>query len=203
MRKYRRTPPRILTACFAATLGCLLVACVPAQASESLEVIHRVSVEQVRQLVLGELRSRAIGEEQLPSVGDIEVPLCVPMRSGSTLRVSSVCWDQDAQRVRFQIKCGQQGECLPFLAYVRTAPRTNAPACRMESARAARNSSEPGPRAGARATAVFSRAGIRINTAVTCLQGGDRGDIIRVRGYEGRIFRARIIGPSLVDASLE
>jgi hypothetical protein len=202
MRKYQRPFPRILLSSFATMLGCLLVADVPTQASESPEAIHRVSLEQVREVVIGELRSRAIGEEQLPSAEDIELPLSVPTRPGSTLRVSSVCWDPDAQRVRFQIKCGHQGECLPFLAYVRTISRANAPACRMESSHTAPKTAESTVRAGTRVTAVFSRTGIRINAAVTCLQGGGPGDIIRVR-LEGRVFRARIIGPSLVEANLQ
>jgi hypothetical protein len=203
MRRYQGVCLRILTAFFATALACSLGVCASVQASESGEATHRVSIEQVRQVVIRDLRSRAVSAEQLPSVEDLELPLAVPMRSGSMLRISSVCWDQDAQRMRFQIECGHSGECLPFLAYLRTKSRVNAPACRLESSHAARKSSESGVRAGAHVTAVLSGAGIRINAAVTCLEGGDPGDIIRVRGHEGRIFRARIIGPSLVEASLE
>lgn len=198
MSAHNRNPLPIVIVFLAATL-----VCTTAQASDSVRPAHRVSLEQVRQVVIDELRSRAIREEQFPSLDDIELPLAVPMRSGSSLRTSSVCWDQDAQRVRFQLECSHAGECLPFLAYVRTASRASAPACRAESSHAARSSSEPGIRAGERAMAVLSKAGIRINAAVTCLQGGDPGDVIRVRGLEGRIFRARILGPSLVEASLE
>jgi len=189
---------------FAATLGFLLAGRVTVRASESTEKVRRISVDEVRQVVIGELRSRAIAEEQFPPLEDIELPLAVPMRAGSTLRVFSVCWDRDAQRARFQLQCAHVGDCLPFLAYVRTASRGNAPSCRLESVpHTARSSSASGVRAGTRATALLSRAGIRINAAVICLQGGDPGDIIRVRGEEGNIFRARIIGPSLVEASFE
>jgi hypothetical protein len=202
MRKRQRIPRWILMAFFTATLSSLLVASAAVQASEPTQAVHRVSVELVDQAVIGELRSRAIGEEQLPGLEDIELPLAVPMRSGSSLRVLSVCWDQDAERIRFQLACSHSGECLPFLAYVRTA-RNYAPACHLASSHAGHSKSESGVRAGERASAVLSKAGIRINAPVTCLQGGDLGDIIQVRGHEGRIFRARIIGPSMVDAGLE
>lgn len=200
MRQHQRVSLPIMMTLLIVMLGCIEV-----QASDSIHTTHRVSPDQVREIVIAELRSRAIGGEPLPSVDDIELPLAVPMRPGSALRASSVCWDQDAQHVRFQLQCDRTGECLPFLAYVRTASRGNVPACGPQPSRAARSNSdsESVVRAGERAMAVLSRGGIRISAAVTCLQGGDQGEIIRVRGGEGRIFRARVLGPSLVEASLD
>jgi Chaperone for flagella basal body P-ring formation len=194
---------RILAVLTVAIYGFLLCVCSAIEASDVIHAMPRVSLEQVRQAIIVELRSRTIANEQFPSVDDIELPLAVPMRSGSSVRVSSVCWDRAAERTRFQLECTHPGECLPFLAYVRTASRANAPACRAESRDAARLSSEFLIHAGERATAVLNGAGIRINAPVTCLQGGDPGAIIRVRQGEGHIFRARIIGPSRVDANLE
>jgi hypothetical protein len=181
----------------------LLCACSTVEASDVVHPMPRVSLDQVRQAIIVELGSRVIAKEQLPTVDDIEVPLAVPMRSGSSLRVSSVCWDQDAQRARFQLECTHSGECLPFFAYVRKASRANTPACHTESRDAERLGSEFLIHTGERATAVLTGAGIRINVPVTCFQGGDLGAIIRVRQGEGHIFRARIVGPSLVEANLE
>jgi Chaperone for flagella basal body P-ring formation len=203
MHRGQRIFLRIVTAFFAVALGSLLAASEIAKASGSIAALRRVSIDEVRQLVIGELHSPT-NEEKSPSLDDIELPLAVPMRTGSSLRVRSVCWDQDAQRVRFQLACTHPGECLPFLAYVRTASGGAFAGCRQESSpHAARSAAGPVVRAGGRATAVLSSSGIRINAAVTCLQGGNLGNIIRVRGREGRIFPARVIGPSLVEAGFE
>jgi flagella basal body P-ring formation protein FlgA len=39
-----------------------------------------------------------------------------------------------------------------------------------------------------------------MTAAVTCLDRGARGEIVRVRGQEGHIFRARVTGVALVEA---
>lgn len=203
MRRNRKIPLGILATLIATTIAFLLSVCPAVQASDSIQATHRVGLDEVRQVINSELSPRTTSEEQPLSVDDIEVPLAVPMRPGSILRVSSMCWDQNAQSMRFQLRCGRTSECLPFLAYVRGTLRANVPACQAESVHAARKSAQSQVRTGAHATAVLSGAGIRINAEVTCLQGGNPGDIIRVRGHEGRVFRARIIGPSLVEASIE
>ena len=59
---------------------------------------------------------------------------------------------------------------------------------------------KPAVRAGDRATAVFLSARLRISASVTCLERGREGEVIRVRGEDGQVFRARISGPALLEA---
>jgi flagella basal body P-ring formation protein FlgA len=47
--------------------------------------------------------------------------------------------------------------------------------------------------------AVFLANGFRMTASVTCLERGNEGEIIRVRSPDGRVFRARISGPSLLE----
>jgi hypothetical protein len=190
---------RALTNCL---LGCLLPAVLLARANEP--PFRRVTAPEVRQVVIGELRSLAMEDDQFPHEEDVELPLAVPIRAGSALHASSVCWDSDARSARFRLECGRAGDCLPFLAYVRMSSNPKAPSCRPESVpQASRLSAEPSLRAGKSVTAILSAAGIRMTAPVTCLERGSAGDIIRVRGHEGRIFRARIVGQGLVEAILK
>jgi flagella basal body P-ring formation protein FlgA len=55
-------------------------------------------------------------------------------------------------------------------------------------------------RAGDRATAVFASDRVRIAASVTCLERGREGEVIRVRGEDGQVFRARISGPARLEA---
>jgi hypothetical protein len=50
-------------------------------------------------------------------------------------------------------------------------------------------------RSGEEATAEFVGSGMRMTASVTCLERGGQGEVIRVRGVDGNIFRARISGP--------
>lgn len=201
--------------CSAAVAGCVfvfaLVTAPLAWAGELAEPSSPVTAAEAWQVVADELRGRGFGEEQLPRVEDLELPVAVPARAGRRLRVSSVCWDADAGSARFRLECGEAGACLPFLVYVRAAARARAASCRLErqaqpssslssSSSSLRHAPEPGVRAGERATAVLVAAGIRMTAEVTCLDRGARGDVIRVRGQEGRIFRARVAGLALVEA---
>ena len=60
--------------------------------------------------------------------------------------------------------------------------------------------SEPMVRAGERATTVFLADGLRVIASVTCLERGREGEVIRVRGVDGRVFRARVSGPARLEA---
>jgi hypothetical protein len=60
-------------------------------------------------------------------------------------------------------------------------------------------SPKPMVRAGDSATAVFLAYGLRMTASVICLERGREGDVIRVRGLEGNIFRARISGPARLE----
>jgi hypothetical protein len=59
---------------------------------------------------------------------------------------------------------------------------------------------KPTVRAGDRATAVFLADRLRMTASVTCLERGREGEVIRVRGQDGYVFRARISGPGLLEA---
>jgi len=168
-----------------------------------------VTRQEVWQAVVAELRERGLLEAQLPQIEDLDLPFALPAVAGRKLRVSSACWDDGPERTQFRLECGEPGQCLPFLAYVHVHDRdagARAGSCRLESAsRPAPEApvkplAKPAVRAGDRATAVFLSARLRITASVTCLERGREGDVIRVRGEDGQVFRARISGPALLEA---
>jgi hypothetical protein len=190
------------------TIAAVLVAAVIAAAStgqraraqELTQPYPLVTVREAWQAVTSELRSRGFPEAQMPRVEDIELPVAVPARAKRDLHVSAVCWDADAGRARFRMQCTETGACLPFLAYLRGAGHVDAPSCRIESHSASVPKAVPAVHSGEHATAVWMTPTLRLTADVTCLERGARGEIVRVRGEEGRIFRARVTGPALVEA---
>jgi len=185
-------------------------------AEEPARSYSPVTVSEVWRAAAGELRGRGWREEQLPRIVNIELPVAVPARGARELHVSAMCWDADSQRVRLRMECREAGACLPFLAYLRRdsgerdffgidfpgRSQAGMPSCRLASPGQSRSLPREPPtiRSGERALAVLSAGGLRVSAAVTCLERGARGEIIRVRGEEGRIFRARVAGPALVEA---
>ena len=168
---------------------------------------------------MAELRIRGLSEQQLPPIEDLDLPVALPARAGRTLRVSSACWDAGPRRTQFRLECGEAGQCLPFLVYVRDHVRNGngdavvrAGSCRLRSESrpameshlapeaAPKSSPKPTVRTGDRATAVFLFEHLRMTASVTCLERGREGEVIRVRGPDGRIFPARISGPALLEA---
>jgi hypothetical protein len=185
--------------------------------------------QEVWQAVAAELRQRGLAEKQLPRVEDLDLPGALPALAGRRLRVSSECWDEGPRRTQFRLQCDEPGECLPFLVYVRDPIRdyelgvrdslnhdslgagavARAGSCRLasgshpahgvpEAVRPA--ASQPMVRAGDQARAVFLANGLRMTASVTCLERGREGEIIRVRGLDGYVFRARVSGPNLLEA---
>ena len=173
----------------------------PAWAGEQASAAFPITAAEARQPIVDELRARGFGNEELPRLEDLQLPVAVPARVGRTLRVASVCWDPDAKRARFRLQCEEAGACVPFLVYVRAAERARAASCRLEgfAQLAGSQAREPVVHPGERATAVLVAAGLRMSAAVVCLERGARGEVIRVRGQEGNIFRARVAGPALVE----
>lgn len=157
-----------------------------------------VTREEVWQAVAGELRARGLREEQLPRAEDLDLPVSVPAAEGRTLRVAAVCWDAGLGRVQFRLECREPGQCIPFLAYARTAERMNAGSCRSRSASA--QPRKVAVRAGDRAMVVFVANRLRLTTSVICLERGAEGEIIRVKNQDGHIFRARVAAPALLEA---
>ncbi len=176
-----------------------------------------VTRQEVWQAVEAEFRIRGLSGRQLPRVEDLDLSAALPALAGRSLRVTSACWDEGPRRTQFRLECGEPGECLPFLVYVHDRVHdhgddggnadsgTRAAPCRMASGRHAAQGVPPKPlrkpivRAGDRATAVFVSDRLRMSASVTCLERGREGEIIRVRGEEGNIFRARISGPARLE----
>jgi hypothetical protein len=199
----------------------------------SLDTATPLTRQEVWQAVEAEFRMRGLSGRQLPRAEDLDLPVALPAVAGRSLRVTSACWDEGPRRTQFRLECGEPGECLPFLVYVRDRVRdrvhdrvndrgddrgddhgddrgnadsgARAAPCRMASERhAARGVSskpmrKPTVRAGDRATAVFVSDRLRMSASVTCLERGREGEVIRVRGEEGNIFRARISGPARLE----
>jgi len=169
-----------------------------------------VTRQEVWQAVTGDLRERGVREEQLPRVEDLDLPAAVPAAEGRRLRVAAACWDARVGRLQFRLECRQPGQCIPFLAYVpaihaptsdvRTSETALAGSCRSGSRPAAARPKKPAVRAGERAMVVFVADRLRLTTSVTCLERGAEGDMIRVKNQDGRIFRARVAAPALLEA---
>ncbi len=165
-----------------------------------------VTPAEVWRAVANELRTRGFIPEQLEHPEELELPVAVPARIGRKLEVSSVCWDADAECMRFRLECLPAGSCVRFLAYVKDGielgSHANAPSCGIGSTRPLRTAAQrsaPTVRPGQRATALLAASGLRMTATVTCLDHGAPGEIVRVRGQEGRIFRARVTGKALLE----
>jgi Chaperone for flagella basal body P-ring formation len=179
--------------------------------------------QEVWQALKTELRQQGLADPQLPRLEDIDLPSALPELAGHSLRVASVCWDEGPQRTQFRLECGAPRQCLPFLAYVHanygsvsdsSFDPVDAPAggharsCQLASESHPATGShsafvappKPTVRTGERVTAVFLTEHMRMTAAVTCLERGREGEIIRVRAPDGHIFRARITGPALLEA---
>jgi len=180
-----------------------------------------VTRQEVWQAVVAELRGRGLADRQLPRVADLDLPVAPPALADRTLRVASTCWDAGPQRTQFRLECGAPGQCLPFFVYIhnsvphslvmraescrmsagpRMVPGTSTkPVLRTNSQSASQPASLTTMRPGDPARAVFVANGFRMTASVTCLERGREGEIIRVRNSDGRVFRARISGPSLLE----
>ena len=189
------------------TARCILVFALLAPALLAQEArlpFPGVTRQEVWQAVAGELRERGLREEQLPGVEDLDLPLAVPAAEGRTLRVAAICWNADLARDEYRLGCSQPGQCIPFLAYARTidtwtTARTIAGACRSGSRFAALPPNRVAVRTGERATVVFVAHRLRVATSVICLERVAEGEIIRVKNQDGRIFRARVAAPALLE----
>ncbi|MFI5102191.1 MAG: flagella basal body P-ring formation protein FlgA [Terriglobales bacterium] len=162
-----------------------------------------VTRQEVWQAVMAELRKRGVTEQQLPRIEDLDLPVALPALAGRRLRVASACSDEGSRRTQFRLECGELGQCLPFLAYIRDYENAGArtASCRLPTSRpAAETALKSAVRAGERATAVFVADRLRMTASVTCLERGREGEVIRVRALDGHIFRARISGPALLEA---
>jgi flagellar basal body P-ring formation chaperone FlgA len=182
-----------------------LVALAPALLAQEVRLpFPPVTREEVWQAVASELRERGLREEQLPRAEDLDLPVAVPAAEGRTLRVAAVCRVAGVGRVQFRLECRVPGQCIPFLAYARTSDRTTekmiARSCRPGSRSASAQPKKVAVRAGERAMLVLVANRLRLTRSVICLERGAEGEIIRVKNQDGRIFRARVMAPALLEA---
>ncbi len=168
-----------------------------------------VTRQEVWQAVMADLHEQRISDAQLPAIEDLDLPVALPALAGRKLRVASACWDEGPAHTQFRLECAEPGQCLPFLAYVHariegTGASTGACPPKSESRPPPevplKAVAKPTVHPGDRATAVFLSARLRISANVTCLERGREGEIIRVRGEDGQVFRARISGPAQLEA---
>jgi hypothetical protein len=161
----------------------------PLQTPLTLEEIHRA--------VADELRQQGVREDQLPRIDDIELPAALSAAADRTLRVAAVRWDADRARAQFRLECAP-GQCLPFLVDVRME-RSALHSLAISKTPSKRARQRTTVRNGDRALVVFLGDSLHLTAAVTCLDHGAEGDVIRVRNQDGHIFRARISGPGLLE----
>jgi Chaperone for flagella basal body P-ring formation len=158
---------------------------------------------EVWRVVVSELRKQGVSETQLPGIEDLDLPPIIPALDGRKLRVASSCWDEGPRRTQFRLECSGSGRCLPFLVYVRASSDAGAHngSCRLATSHAAREGLlKPAVLAGDRAMAIFRADRLRMTASVICLERGHEGEIIRVRGVDGHVFRARVSGPDQLEA---
>jgi hypothetical protein len=127
-------------------------------------------------------------------------------RNGPELKVKSVEQDKLRGEIRFVISCAQRKECGMFLATMpepkdfsaslRDRPRSSAILPKISH-------QEILVRAGKPVMLSMHDGSINISLRVICLDRGSLGQTIRVRDAAGtRIFHARVVGASAVQANL-
>jgi len=172
----------------------------PLLAQEARVPFAAVTRQEVWQAAAGALREGGTREEHLPRVEDLDLPVAVPAAQGRTLRVADACWDAGLARMQFRLECREPGQCIPFLAYVRMIDRPAAESCSAASHASSAHPKKPAVRAGERAMVVFVANRLHLTTSVICLERGAEGEVIRVKNQDGRIFRARVAAPALLEA---
>ncbi|HUM07149.1 MAG TPA: flagella basal body P-ring formation protein FlgA [Terriglobales bacterium] len=175
------------------------------RAKDARQTMTPITKAEVHEVITVELRARGTPADRLPQRDAIELPAAVPAAVPRALHVAGACWNATLGQVQFRIAC-RNSECLPFFAYVRidaTAwAKSIGPAC--ASMRAGHTQSrQTAVRAGDRATVVYYNIGMRLTAAVTCLERGAEGDVIRVRNQDGYVFRARVATATLLEALTE
>jgi hypothetical protein len=156
-----------------------------------------VTREEIHRAVAHELRQQGVREEELPRIDDIELPAALSATAERTLRVAAVSWDADQARAQFRLECAPR-PCVPFLVNVRME-RSALRALAISKPPSKRTRPQTAVRAGDRAMVVCLGDRLHRTAAVTCLDRGAEGDVIRVRNQDGHIFRARISGPGLLE----
>jgi hypothetical protein len=150
-------------------------------------------------------------EERLP----LESFNCAAARSipeDAPLEISKTFWNRTLVRWEFSLRCTRAEDCVPFMVWARS--KSAASIRGSESAGITLPAGREFPdtsgarsprliRPGQTATLCWNEGGIRIVLPVTCLDGGMRGETVRVRFKNaGRILRAEILSDGSLRAGL-
>ena len=149
----------------------------------------------------------ALGNLRADDLDCEAVPRLVP---GIAFELAKIFYDRTLHSWEFLVRCASVGDCVPFL--VRWPQPAGAERGEQQGMAAAQASAsrtnvpETHPvllRPGQTVTLVWDQDGIRVVLPVVCLEGGNLGDLIRVRIKSGsRILRAEIMSASLLQANL-
>lgn len=140
----------------------------------------------------------------------LEANLCsaLPATPGAgRLEIQSVRWDAVFHVFEFRLRCQPAGGCLPFLVRVPGEPTQPSPQALLEQRSERRPpkplSDVPWVRPGQTVSLIWVEGGMRLWRQVVCLDLGRAGQQVRTRTQpEGRIVRARVTGPGLLEAGL-
>lgn len=125
----------------------------------------------------------------------------------AALEVVKIAWNGRLQRREFELRCGQPGDCNPFLVWVQEKGHVDDGAW-PRTAGLGDSIDKDGEetrliKRGQTAMLTWDEAGIRIVLPVTCLEAGGLGQFVRVRFKNAPLtLRAEITGAGSLRASL-
>ena len=172
-----------------------------------------VTPQEAWQVIAAYLGEQGVAEEQIPRADGVQLPGTILATSERTLRVAAVCWDNQMERASFRLECHRGSACIPFLVLSEITQTTFrklqssretevSPVCSLRPGPPARKvvRKETVLRVGDHAMVVFRGDQMQLSVQVTCVERGAEGEIIRVRNADGVLFRARVVGPGLLEA---
>jgi hypothetical protein len=124
-------------------------------------------------------------------------------RENANMRVVSVT-TQNVGGLKVKLRCQDNQECLPFYVLVHGLNGANLSSTIARSTPVTKASSPQNViRGGDRATLILESPDSRMSLPVICLQGGVRGQTIRVASPDHRqLFNAEVIAPGILKGSL-
>ena len=157
--------------------------------------------QQVWQLVQQALDKADIHDTQALSPEDCSYSPSIP--EGTQLDVEKIHWDSVLHSFEVRLRCRSTSACLPFL--VRVRPRAGAPLSLAAPGiqKPTGGTSPAMVKPGQLVTLFWEKKGLRISRIVVCLDRGKAGEPVRTRTRDGgRIVRARVVSPGVVEAGL-